>query len=115
MNNCQPVCCQGVDIDDLEVRLGEHERRHVSEPLKHLDKRIERVIIHRRFHNITKEFDIALLKFKDGPIQFQVFSQDNSFVIKLTNAGKHHPHLLAHVLHQPGGVQRVGDRVGQDC
>eukprot|EP00090_Calanus_glacialis_P013655 TRINITY_DN22310_c0_g1_i1.p1 TRINITY_DN22310_c0_g1~~TRINITY_DN22310_c0_g1_i1.p1 ORF type:complete len:357 (+),score=90.67 TRINITY_DN22310_c0_g1_i1:218-1288(+) len=64
-------CVLGVDIDDLEARLGEHQRKHTAEPFKHVDKRIEKVIIHRRFNNLTKEFDIALLKFKDGPIQFQ--------------------------------------------
>ena len=63
---------QGIEIDDLEVRLGEHQMKHTQEPHKHIDKRIERVVIHPRFNNLTKEFDIALLRFKDGAIEFQV-------------------------------------------
>ena len=43
-----------------------------SEPLKHLDKAIEKLVIHRRFDNITKEFDIALLKMTSPLIEFQV-------------------------------------------
>jgi len=64
-------CVLGVDVDDLEVRLGEHQMKHKTEPIQHVDKKIETVVIHKRFDNITKEFDIALLKMMDVPIQFQ--------------------------------------------
>jgi len=64
-------CVLGLDIDDIEVRLGEHQRKHEAEPFKHVDKKIEKMVIHRRFDNLTKEFDIALLKFRDGPVEFQ--------------------------------------------
>lgn len=64
-------CVLDIEIDDLEVRLGEHQRKHTQEPFMHIDKAIEKVVIHRNFNNLTKEFDIALLKMKDSPIQFQ--------------------------------------------
>ena len=69
---------QGVDVDDLEVRLGEHQMKHKTEPIQHVDKKIETVVIHKRFDNITKEFDIALLKMMDVPIQFQVIQVRHS-------------------------------------
>ena len=46
--------------------------RSSSEPLPHLDKPILRVKMHQYFDNITKEFDIALIKFDEEGIEFQV-------------------------------------------
>ena len=46
--------------------------RSSSEPLPHLDKPILRVKMHQYFDNITKEFDIALIKFDDSGILFEV-------------------------------------------
>ena len=53
--------------------------RTSSEPLSHLDKPVIQLRIHKYFDNITKEFDIALIKFDEEGIEFQVsFSHDNS-------------------------------------
>ena len=60
------------NLNDLQVRLGENDLRSKSEPLKHLDKEIEKVIIHERFDNRSKEFDIALLKMRSPSIEYQV-------------------------------------------
>ena len=56
----------------MRLRLGELHTRSSSEPLTHLDKSVLEVRIHRRFNNLTKEFDIALLKFDEKGIEFQV-------------------------------------------
>ena len=52
--------------------MGELHIRSSSEPLTHLDKSVIEIRIHRRFNNLTKEFDIALLKFDEKGIEFQV-------------------------------------------
>ena len=59
-------------MNDLQVRLGEQNLKSQSEPLKHLDKGIEKVIIHKSFDNLTKEYDIALLKMRSPRVEFQV-------------------------------------------
>ena len=46
--------------------------RTSSEPLSHLDKPVIQLRIHKYFDNITKEFDIALIKFDEEGIEFQV-------------------------------------------
>ena len=55
------------------MRLGELHTRTSSEPLRHLDKSVIELRSHRRFNNLTKEFDIALIKFDEKGIEFQVF------------------------------------------
>ena len=54
------------------MRLGEKNLRSRSEPFSHLDKEIEKVIIHEKFDNLTKEFDIALLKMRSPSVEFEV-------------------------------------------
>ena len=64
---------QGEPRDKLRLRLGELHVRSNSEPLKHLDKPVLQLKMHQYFDNITKEFDIALIKFDEKGIEFQVF------------------------------------------
>ena len=55
---------------DLQVRLGENDLRSKSEPLKHLDKEIEKVIIHEKFDDRSKEFEIAQLKMRSPSVEY---------------------------------------------
>ena len=64
---------QGEPRDKLRLRLGELHTRTSSEPLRHLDKSVIELRSHRRFNNLTKEFDIALIKFDEKGIEFEVF------------------------------------------
>ena len=57
----------------MRLRLGELHTRSSSEPLRHLDKSVIELRIHKRFNNLTKEFDIALIKFDEKGIEFEVF------------------------------------------
>ena len=84
---------QGHDVDDLQVRLGEKNLRSQSEPLKHLDRGIEKVIIHARFDNLTKEYDIALLSMRGPSIEFQVNIFNHLNNADLTNSAPHNPHM----------------------
>ena len=54
------------------MRLGELNMKSEGEPIAHQDKEIIKVIIHPRFDNFTKEYDIALLKIDDRGIKFKV-------------------------------------------
>ena len=63
---------QGEQRDQLRVRLGELNMRTSTEPLDHLDKPIIELRMHKNFDNLTKEFDIALIKFDMEGIEFQV-------------------------------------------
>ena len=89
---------QGHNVNDLQVRLGEKNLKSQSEPLKHLDKGIEKVIIHKRFDNLTKEYDIALLSMRSPSIEFQVNICNNQYYnALLTISAPHNPHMSSNL------------------
>jgi len=55
--------------------------RTSSEPLDHLDKPILQLKMHKHFDNLTKEFDIALIKFDNKGIEFEV---SREYILKLS-------------------------------
>ena len=65
--------------------------RSSSEPLPHLDKPILRVKMHQYFDNITKEFDIALIKFDDSGILFEV---THLKIYLISAKARPQPHIL---------------------
>ena len=83
---------QGHSVNNLQVRLGEKNLKRQSEPLKHIDKGIENVIIHKRFDNLTRKYDIALLSMSDPSIEFQVNICNNQYYnAVLTISAPHNP------------------------
>jgi len=55
----------------LSIRLGELNRAHTGEPSPHVERKVSRVVMHRRFDNLSKENDIALLKLDGGPVKLE--------------------------------------------
>jgi len=64
-------CVLGEAAPSLSLRLGELNRDHTSEPSPHINEKVDKVVIHRRFDNRSKEFDIALLRLQGGPVKLQ--------------------------------------------
>ena len=99
------------------MRLGELHTRSSSEPLRHLDKSVIELRIHRRFNNLTKEFDIALIKFDEKGIEFQVFLSSSllkaEIKLSLIFAAPHPADLSASTRRGPGRLPGLGDWLGQ--
>lgn len=64
-------CVLGEARLGLSLRLGELNRDHTTEPRAHEDRGVDKIVVHRRFNNLSKEFDIALLRLEGGPVQLQ--------------------------------------------
>jgi len=65
-------CVLGEKRTSLSIRLGELNRAHTGEPSPHVERKVSRVVMHKRFDNLSKENDIALLKLDGGPVKLQV-------------------------------------------
>ena len=65
-------CVKGITPRNLLVRVGEYHVLNTNEEHSHVDRRIKKVVTHRKFDKITYEYDIALLEMHDGPVNYQV-------------------------------------------
>ncbi|UYV78008.1 ST14 [Cordylochernes scorpioides] len=68
--NCKNGVCGRVPNTDLLLRLGEHDVSSDSEPLPHIERRVQVVAAHPKFDKRTFEYDLALLRFYE-PVEFR--------------------------------------------
>ncbi|XP_071455751.1 serine proteinase stubble [Hetaerina americana] len=80
-------CVDNVPPGDLLLRLGEHDLSTETEPLGHLERRVQLVASHPQFDPRTFEYDLALLRFYEPVTPFAanvlpicVPEDDRSFV-----------------------------------
>ncbi|KAG8232590.1 hypothetical protein J437_LFUL013129 [Ladona fulva] len=80
-------CVENVPPSDLLLRLGEHDLSTDSEPLGHLERRVQIVASHPQFDPRTFEYDLALLRFYEPVTPFSanvlpvcVPNDDRSFI-----------------------------------
>jgi len=64
-------CVKDIAPSNLLVRVGEYHVLRTNEAHKHIDRRIRKVVTHRKFDKGTYEYDIALLQMQDVPINYQ--------------------------------------------
>lgn len=64
-------CVKDIAPSNLLVRVGEYHVLRTNEAHRHIDRRIKKVVTHRKFDKATYEYDIALLEMHDGPINYQ--------------------------------------------
>ncbi|QQP51066.1 Uncharacterized protein FKW44_012281, partial [Caligus rogercresseyi] len=63
-------CIKDVSPSNLLLRIGEYNILDDNEAHKHVDVRVRRVIVHRRFDKFTYEYDIALVRLS-SPVKFR--------------------------------------------
>uniref|UniRef100_A0A0K2TYQ2 Uncharacterized protein n=1 Tax=Lepeophtheirus salmonis TaxID=72036 RepID=A0A0K2TYQ2_LEPSM len=63
-------CVKDVSPSNLLMRIGEYNILDDKEAHKHIDARVRRVIIHRRFDKYSYEYDIALIRL-NTPVKFR--------------------------------------------
>lgn len=64
-------CVKDIAPSNLLVRVGEWQVLNRNEPHDHIDRRIKKVVTHKKFDKFTYEYDIALLQMHQAPIKFQ--------------------------------------------
>ncbi|GAB6027530.1 hypothetical protein CHUAL_001778 [Chamberlinius hualienensis] len=63
-------CVNGRLPGDFVLRMGEFDLDSSNEPLRHVERRIEQIIVHPKFHSQSFENDLALVRFQIR-MQFQ--------------------------------------------
>jgi len=83
-------CVKNIAPSNLLVRVGEYNVLNKKEAHKHIDRRIRKVVTHKKFNKVSYEYDIALLEMHDAPIKYKpnmipicLPSSDNSLVGKV--------------------------------
>ena len=59
------------NISNLRLRLGDHHRYNENEPDDHVERGLDKVIVHPDFDSKRLENDIALLKMAGEPLEYQ--------------------------------------------
>jgi len=59
------------NISNLRLRLGDHHRYNENEPDDHIERGVDKVIVHPDFDSKRLENDIALLKMAGEPLKYQ--------------------------------------------
>jgi len=80
-------CVKNIAPSNLLVRIGEYNVLNRKEAHTHIDRRIRKIVTHKKFNKVSYEYDIALLEMHDAPIQYKpnmipicLPSSDNSLV-----------------------------------
>ena len=70
MNSCFQFV-KASNISNLRLRLGDHHRYNENEPDDHVERGLDKVIVHPDFDSKRLENDIALLKMAGEPLEYQ--------------------------------------------
>jgi len=64
-------CVKDIAPSNLMVRIGEYHVLNNNEAHPHVDRRIRKVVTHKRFDKFTYEYDIAVLQVHGSPLKYK--------------------------------------------